>query len=288
MLKIVNYLSEMQFDSKNTSQLTGLGGIIMVISGILIYFAQSVHIPWLTIAAIMILGAYFFLAGVVTKKAGIIIAGGLVIGGGGGYFVSMGGIDSVLEAVNVGWMLLCLSAGWGVNFVVIRIAKRKYYWWILLTSSVLASIGYSLSFIPQDYYGWGLSISLGTGLGLIIWGIASRYIGLIIPGSLLITIGSGVYFAWRISDLINPLSQTGKMLVFFSFGWFLITFLSRMIVKKFLWWPLIPGGILAIVGFGLSIGGNPTSAFRLISNSGSIGLIIFGLYLLLMKMSIRK
>ena len=38
-----------------------------------------------------------------------------------------------------------------------------------------------------------------------------------------------------------------------------------------------------MVGWGLTIGGNRGSAMTLIGNTGSISLIIFGLYLILMR-----
>jgi hypothetical protein len=38
-----------------------------------------------------------------------------------------------------------------------------------------------------------------------------------------------------------------------------------------------------MVGWGLYIGGNPGNALSFIGNTGSIGLIVFGIYLLLMR-----
>jgi hypothetical protein len=78
------------------------------------------------------------------------------------------------------------------------------------------------------------------------------------------------------------------MLVIFALGWGLITVFSRFIINKFIWWPLIPGGVLAMVGWGLYIGGNPGNALSFIGNTGSIGLIIFGIYLLLWRTELRK
>jgi hypothetical protein len=46
--------------------------------------------------------------------------------------------------------------------------------------------------------------------------------------------------------------------------------------------------VLAMVGWGLYIGGNPGSALSFIGNTGSLGLIIVGAYLLLLRRSIRK
>jgi hypothetical protein len=77
------------------------------------------------------------------------------------------------------------------------------------------------------------------------------------------------------------------MLSWFAFGWALITACARMITHKYIWWPLIPGGILIMVGMGLYIGGDPRNALGFIGNTGSIALMIFGLYLLLMRKSIH-
>jgi len=86
----------------------------------------------------------------------------------------------------------------------------------------------------------------------------------------------------------SALSRTGIMLVAFALGWGLITVFSRVIKSAFVWWPLIPGGILAMVGWGLYIGGNPENALSFIGNTGSIGLIIFGVYLLLLRRGIQR
>jgi hypothetical protein len=77
------------------------------------------------------------------------------------------------------------------------------------------------------------------------------------------------------------------MLVWFALGWGLITIASRILTSRFIWWPLIPGGLLAVVGWGLYIGGDPGNALSFIGNTGSIGLIIFGIYLLLLRRSFK-
>jgi hypothetical protein len=42
-----------------------------------------------------------------------------------------------------------------------------------------------------------------------------------------------------------------------------------------------------MVGWGLYIGGDPENATAFIANTGSVGLIIFGLYLLLLRKGIH-
>jgi hypothetical protein len=126
------------------------------------------------------------------------------------------------------------------------------------------------------------------GLVFLAWGLSERLIGLIIPGSLLLGIGPGVFFAWKEPFTGNGLTQTGVMLVCFALGWGLITLFSRVIIARFIWWPLIPGGILAMTGWGLYIGGSPQHALSFIGNTTSVSLILFGLYLLLWRTGLRK
>jgi hypothetical protein len=161
-------------------------------------------------------------------------------------------------------------------------------WWALVPGGVLVGAGLALSGSPLEVVDFVLYILCGLGLGLLIWGMAAKLFGLIISGSLLLGIGPGIYFGWRDLVDINVLAQTGVMLVFFAFGWGLITVLARRIYGKFIWWPLIPGGILAVAGWGLFIGGDPGNALGFIGNTGTIGILVFGLYLILMRKGIHN
>jgi hypothetical protein len=122
----------------------------------------------------------------------------------------------------------------------------------------------------------------------LLWGWVEKLFGLLIPGCLLITTGPGISIAWSHVTSPQGLVETGVMLVWFALGWLLITVFSRILYKKFTWWPLIPGGVLAMVGWGLYIGGNPANALGFVGNTGSIGLIIFGVYLLLLRFGMQK
>ena len=82
-------------------------------------------------------------------------------------------------------------------------------------------------------------------------------------------------------------NQTGMVLASLAFGWGLMTLFGRWITHHYIWWPLIPGGIFAVVGLGLYIGGDPYHAIGVIGNTGGIALMIFGLYLLLMRKGIH-
>jgi hypothetical protein len=157
----------------------------------------------------------------------------------------------------------------------------------MIPGGIITAIGCCLLFSQIRVVDFVLYFSIGLGLVFLIWGLVERLFGLIIPGCLLLGIGPGVNIAWGNINQPNGLTQTGVMLVWFALSWIMITVFSRAITAKFVWWPLIPGGILAVVGWGLYLGGDPKAAVGFIGNSGSIGLILFGVYLLLLRRSIR-
>jgi hypothetical protein len=177
---------------------------------------------------------------------------------------------------------------WGFLFIIIYLSKQIPVVWLLFPFFILTSIG--LPFLLQEInlLDFFLYIGVDIGICLLIAGIYWKLFGLIIPGALLVGIAPGLYFAWENTTANNPLEQIGIMLVGFAFGWGLITVTSRTLTKKIIWWPLIPGGILAVVGWGLYIAGNPESAIGFIGNTGSVGLIIFGIYILLMRRSFHQ
>jgi hypothetical protein len=177
---------------------------------------------------------------------------------------------------------------WGFLFIIIYLSKQIPVVWLLFPFFIFTSIG--LPFLLQEInlLDFFLYIGVDIGICLLIAGIYWKLFGLIIPGALLVGIAPGLYFAWENTTANNPLEQIGIMLVGFAFGWGLITVTSRTLTKKIIWWPLIPGGILAVVGWGLYIAGNPESAIGFIGNTGSVGLIIFGIYILLMRRSFHQ
>ncbi len=177
---------------------------------------------------------------------------------------------------------------WGFLFIIIYFSKQIPVVWLLFPFFIFTSIG--LPFLLQEInlLDFVLYIGVDIGICLLIAGIYWKLFGLIIPGALLIGVAPGLYFAWENTNANNPLEQIGIMLVGFAFGWGLITVTSRTLTKKFVWWPLIPGGILAVVGWGLYTAGNPESAIGFIGNTGSVGLIIFGIYILLMRRSFHQ
>jgi hypothetical protein len=184
--------------------------------------------------------------------------------------------------------LLGVAIGFALITILVRLVMRKTVWWPMIPAGVIGSISAVFLFTTGGLLDFVFYIGAGTGIVFLGVGIYKRLLGFIIPGCLLISTGPGIAFAWGKMQGVSVLAQTGAMLVWFALGWVLITLLSRMVYQKLFWWPLIPGGILAVVGWGLYIGGNPGNAVSFIGNTGSVVMIIFGLYLLLMRRGIRR
>ncbi len=85
-----------------------------------------------------------------------------------------------------------------------------------------------------------------------IAGIRSRSSGWFIPAGILGGIGLG-------AALIETLPLTediagGVFLVSFAAGWALIPLLSAIFTGERVWWPFIPGGVMAVIGSLLLVG----------------------------------
>ena len=202
------------------------------------------------------------------------------------YFFNKFFFPSTIEIL--GLTFITFGLFWLFFFIFTYFWIKRNLLWPLLIFLITTSVGYPFLINEIRLLDFLFYVGLGIGISLIISGIYWKLFGLIIPGAIVIGITPGLYFAWENTTVSNPLEQTGVMLVWFAFGWGLTTIFSRTLTKNFVWWPLIPGGILAVVGWGLYIAGNPDSAVVFIGNTGSIGLIIFGIYILLMRRSFHQ
>ena len=265
-----------------------IGGIALVLLGSMLFLDQFLKTGWLTWVVIPIGLSLVLTAAITSQKMKWIIPACLMLGLGAGAFVGAGPVFKFSLFQSIGAGLIIFSLGWLLIVLFSRLFTHLVSWWALIPAAVLAGAGFAFYLNRVSIVGFAFFIALDLGLVFVIWGYFQRMIGLIIPGSLLITIGPGVYTAWRDLSSPNGLTQTGIMLVWFALGWLLITVLSRAITEKFIWWPLIPGGILGMIGCGLYIGGSPSTAATFLSNTGAIGLIVFGIYLLLLRRGIRR
>jgi hypothetical protein len=275
-------------------RLRNLAGILLVAGGVVLFLDQRLHTGWLTLLVPATVGLTFLVEGLSSRKMILIIPGSILSALGIGLFIFSSTIFGMPLTTRVGALLVAFALGWLVLIpLAVRINKAPF-WWALVPAGTIGGLGACFLFTPLRVLDFVLYILLGLGLSLLAWGFFAHLLGLVIPGCLLVTIGPGIFAAW-----INPvapagqetsfaLTHTGMMLVWFALGWILITVLSRYIFEQFFWWPLIPGGILGMVGWGLYIGGSPSNAASFIGNTGSIVLVIFGLYLLLLRKGIQR
>jgi hypothetical protein len=186
--------------------------------------------------------------------------------------------------------ILCGSLGLSFLFIFFMtyILWKILSWWEIIPAGVCLAL--SGSFLNSDagLLDFVFYIGIGLGISLLLWGIGAKLFGLIIAGSIVLTVAPGISFPWKSIGVTNLISQTGVMLVWFGLGWALITSSSRVIRDKFIWWPLIPGGILEMVGIGLFLGGNPNFTTGFLNNTTIMSLLLFGSYIFFLRMNFRK
>jgi MFS family permease len=122
-----------------------------------------------------------------------------------------------------------------------------------------------------------------VGLGFIGWALQSHHFGLLVPGGILLGIGVG-------SGLINALFpdaagniQGGVFFLAFAAGWLLIALLSGLADNHPHRWPLIPGGIMAVLGSLLIIGSAAAPILAFLADWWPLAMIAIGVALYLKK-----
>lgn len=262
-------------------------GVILILAGGVLFLDRYLQTGWLSMMILPVIGLYLYQWGARIHHTGLIVCGAMLGSLGAGVLAAFNPVVRIPPVVDqIGRIALCLGLGW--LLVLFTTAQRtRTAWWAGIPAGILVALGACLLYSPIRWGDFVLYMSLGVAVPLLVWGLGARILGLAIPGCLLGTIGPGIYVAWQASEGENSLVRTGIMLVWFALGWALITLSGRAILEKYLWWPLIPGGIIVMVGLGLYIGGNPDNALGFIGNTGSIMLMIFGLYLLLMRKGIH-
>lgn len=280
---------EMKNHTKETwEQYAPLIGIVLVVSGMLFLLDQKIKTNWLSLALPIFSSLILLAAGILSRKRLLLIPGFILFGLSSAFFILFQRLTHYKTLTLVFAAVGIFAFSWLLLFVALAVIRKTMAWWALFVATISGAVSYNFLFEKLSLLDFVLSISLAIGVVFLLWGTRKRQLGLLIPGLLITTTGAGVNFAWSKSGAANGLQQTGTMLVWFALGWILITIISKIFSRKFVWWPLIPGGVLAMVGSGLYLGGNPENALGFFQNTGSIGLIMFGIYLILLKFGMNK
>ncbi len=103
----------------------------------------------------------------------------------------------------------------------------------------------------------GLLILVALGLTFLGYGLFARRYGFTIPGWILTGIGVGVLVS---DQMVTPGSAAGGGVIVLglAMAFFGIALMNVLFQRKAVWWPLVPGGILGVIGVLLTID-TPTS-----------------------------
>ncbi|MHB8136325.1 MAG: hypothetical protein ACYDH1_19120, partial [Anaerolineaceae bacterium] len=258
-------------------------GVVLVVTGLLFLLDQRIKTNWLSLALPVFISLILLAWGIISKRRLLMIPGFIMFGLSAAFFILFQRIVNYKTFTLLFAAIGIFSFSWLLLFVTLAVIRKSLAWWALFVATISGAVSINFFIQKPTLLTFVLTISLAVGIVFVLWGTRKRQIGLLIPGFIISTSGAGVYFAWNDQVVSNGLQQTGTMLVWFALGWILITVISKIFSRKFTWWPLIPGGVLPMVGAGLYIGGNPANALGFFQNTGSIGLIMFGVYLILLK-----
>jgi hypothetical protein len=135
-------------------------------------------------------------------------------------------------------------------------------------------------FLPEKWMGVAILPVLGA--GFLLWGLLARNAGLLVPGGILSGIALGTYLITGPYADATDEFHGGVFLLAFAAGWALITVLSFFVGCR-QWWPLIPGGILALIGAALLGGGVWLTVLELAGKAWPLALIVIGITLLVRR-----
>lgn len=135
----------------------------------------------------------------------------------------------------------------------------------------------------------GLVFLPGLGLIFLIAALVGQNRGLLIPGGILSGIGAGtILVSGNFFSLTEP-GSGGLFMLAFALGWGLITVLSLAIPvgtsRQVMTWPLIPGGIIGLVGLAMLSGEAGLKTLQFAGYAWPVVLIAIGAYIILKRRS---
>ncbi len=118
---------------------------------------------------------------------------------------------------------------------------------ILAVGILLIALGAGALLAP--YADFGMYFMLALGLSMLVFGAITRTAGWIIPGGILSGIGLGIFaLEGPFASQLSSVDEGGIFLLAFAIGWFTITIVSALVKAGRLFWALIPGGVMALIG----------------------------------------
>jgi len=125
----------------------------------------------------------------------------------------------------------------------------------------------------------GFMILPVLGVCFLVWGFYTGRFGFIIPGCILSGLGIGVVLTQSLVNLNSPASGAPVVLGLAA-GFLGISLLGLYFERQRVWWPLIPGGILGLVGVLMLLGDTGLQALTWLGTIWPVILVVIGLYIL--------
>ena len=151
----------------------------------------------------------------------------------------------------------------------------------LVTGTILVLFG--IVMLIETLTNWELLGALVVptlGIAFAFWGSLTRRAGLIIPGGILLGVGTGTLLVQQGWVPANGDYQAAAILLGLSLGFAVITPLTWAFTERMHWWNLIPGSVLALVGFGLLAGSWGAVVLEWLGRLWPAAVIIVGVILL--------
>jgi len=147
----------------------------------------------------------------------------------------------------------------------------------LRTAVVLMAVGVIL--LGGQLTGQWQWVVPGLGLAFLATYLVTREYGFLVPGCILLGLGAGLLAHMRVPDPAEA-ANAGLLLVPLGLGFVGIWVLDRLYTRASNWWPLVPGGIIALVGLALWVGGAAVDLLALVGTWWPVILIAGGAVIL--------
>lgn len=148
-------------------------------------------------------------------------------------------------------------------------------------------IGAGIALMLGQLFNLGVWVLLMLGIGFTAAGIVTKHAGWFIPGGILNGIGLGVLLIESGIVSGEPL-EGSTFLLAFALGWASISLFTRLFSSKTLLWPLIPGGIMALIGSALLLGEVGLGMLGLLNYLWPLLLVAGGIIILVRSRSRRQ
>ncbi len=145
--------------------------------------------------------------------------------------------------------------------------------------AVMIAIG-SMLFVAQIVKDERIGLLLLPALGLlfIVMGIGTRNSGVMVPGGILSGLGCGLLLVS--TGAFNEMTSGAIVLLSLALGFIAIIPLVAIATRKIEWWPLIPGGIMGVLGGALLAGELGLQLLAMLGWAWPLILIAVGVYVI--------